>query len=259
MQDSDQPSYAFEENHNFRWMPKFVAGSQHTLRSTDLTSLDLQLELSEIGQFAEVALGLLSPDLIWQNLDRFPQPHFPLAGYNALRGSTLVSSFHGTVGNLQGYIAHRSSELIITFSGTCNVPQTINTLDARRVKHPAGHGSAVHAGFWRLYHGLRDCVFTALTNALRGRDVHRIIFTGHSLGAVMCYLMALDVVERSQVAGDASPVLPPSCTALSIAVFGCPRAGNLALVQYWRKVIADCTGHNLAIQEYSVKGYNDGG
>lgn len=258
MQDSDpEPSYAFEKNHNFRWMPKFVAGSQHTLRSADLASLDLQLELSDIGQFAEVALGLLSPDLIWQNLDRFLQPHFPLAGYNALRGSTLVSSFHGTVGNMQGYVAHRPTELIIAFSGTCNVPQTIKTLDARLVKHPAGHGSAVHAGFWRLYHGVRDCAFTALANALRGRNVHRIIFTGHSLGGAVCYLMALDVLERSQVAGDApSAVLPPSCTALSIAVFGCPRAGNRALVQYWRKVIA---GHNLAIQEYSVKGYNDGG
>lgn len=238
-------------------MPKFVAGSQHTLRSADLTLLDLQLDLSELGQFAEVAHGHLSPDLIWKNLDRFLQPRFPLADYNALRGSTLASSFRGTVASMQGYIAHRAGELIIAFSGTCNIQQTMKDLDARRVKHPAGHGSAVHAGFWRIYNGVRDCAFTALANALRGRDVHRIIFTGHSLGAVMCYLMALDVVEKSR-AGDASAVLPSSCRALSIVVFGCPRAGNLALVQCWREAITDRTGHNLAIQEYSVKGYNDG-
>ena len=247
-----QGVYALEEEHNFRWIPKSFAGSKQALRSADLTSLDLQLELSEIGQFAEV-----SPDLIWKYLDRLLQPRFPLAGYNALRGSTLVSSFRGTVANMQGYVAHRSSELIIAFSGTSNIQQTINDLDVKRIKHPAGDGGAVHAGFWRMYNGVRACAFTALANALREHDVHRIIFTGHSLGAVMCYLMALDVVKGCR-AGGVSSILPSSCRALTIAVFGCPRSGDLTLVRYWREVIADRIGHNLAIQEYSVKGYNDG-
>ena len=104
---------------------------------------------------------------------------------------------------------------------------------------------------------MRINAFFALATALTQHDVHEIIFTGHSLGAVMCYLMALEVMEKN-LTKDAPPIVSLTSKILTIAVFGCPRAGNLALVQYWRRVVKDYVSHAFTIKEYSVKGFNDG-
>ncbi|KAG6835208.1 hypothetical protein H0H93_003698 [Arthromyces matolae] len=244
-------SYGLEKTENFRWAAKlFGAQSQHTLCSEDLVPVDLQLELSEIGQFAEVAHGHLSPDFIWQNLPSLVQPRFPLAGYTALLGSTLISSFTGTTANVQGYVARRATDLIIAFSGTSNFHQTINNTDIRQVSLPGHKGCRVHAGFLRLYSGVHSQALAVLTKALNEYEVDRIVFTGHSMGAAMCYLMLLNILDRN-IEGLASK-------PITVATFGCPRVGNLVLVQRWREIIANHVGHDNAISEYAVKGYNDG-
>jgi len=249
--------YALEKSENFRWVAKIFSNpSPYILASVDLASLDLQLELSEIGQFAELAHGTLSPEFVWGNMDRLLQPRFPLAGYDALRQSELVSVFHGSVSNLQGYVVRRSNQLIISFSGTSNFQQTMGNIDARLVAFPKD-GCAIHAGFWRIYNGVRTNALSALAEALRQHSVHEIIFTGHSLGAVMCYLMALEVMKETR-AGDTSPIPSLTSMVLTIAVFGCPRVGNLALVQHWRDVVEDCVNRGFTIREYSVKGFHDG-
>jgi len=254
LSESQRRLYALEKSENFRLVAKiFSTPSTYILKSADLASLDLQLELSEIGQFAELSHGRLSPNFIWENMDRLLQPSFPLAGYDALRQSKLVSVFHGTVSNLQGYIAHRSNQLIISFSGTSNFQQVVANVDARLVAFDK-EGCTIHAGFWRLYKGVRAIAFSELAKALKLYNVHEIIFTGHSLGAVMCYLMALEAMEDS----DTSPILSLASKVLMIAVFGCPRAGNLALVQHWRGVVKNCVNRGFTIKEYSVKGFNDG-
>lgn len=257
LSESQRRLYALEKSENFRLVAKiFSTPSTYILKAADLAPLDLQLELSEIGQFAELSHGRLSPEFIWENMDRLLQPLFPLAGYDALRQSELVSVFHGTVSNLQGYITRRSNKLIISFSGTSNFQQVVANVDARLVAFRK-EGCKIHAGFWRLYNGVRANAFSALVEALTLHNVHEIIFTGHSLGAVMCYLMALEAMEEN-LAGDASPILSLNSMVLKIAVFGCPRAGNLALVQHWWGVLADCGKRGFTIREYSVKGFNDG-
>jgi hypothetical protein len=103
LSESQRRLYALEKSENFRFVAKiFSTPSTHILTSADLASFDLQHELSEIGQFAELSHGKLSPEFVWGNMDRLLQPTFPLAGYDALRQSKLVSVFHGTVSNLQG-------------------------------------------------------------------------------------------------------------------------------------------------------------
>jgi len=258
LSESQRRFYALEKSENFRWVAKiFSKRSTYILTPVNLASLDLQLELSEIGQFAELSHGKLSPEFLWGNMDRLLQASFPLAGYDALRHSELVSVFHGTASNLQGYISRRSNQLIISFSGTSNFRQTIGNIDARLVVAFPEGGCAIHAGFWRLYNGLRTNAFSALAEALHQHDVHEIVFTGHSLGAVMCYLMALEAMKEN-LARDALPFHSLTSIVLTIAVFGCPRAGNLALVQHWRGVVEDYISHGFAIREYSVKCFNDG-
>jgi hypothetical protein len=256
--ESQRRLYALEKTENFRWVSTMLAkASDRHLTSQDLAPLDLQTQLSDIGQYAELALGKLPPPkFIWDNMDRLLQPNFPLEGYNALPGSELVSSFKGSVGSLQGYVARKSDKLIVAFSGTSNLIQSLNNFDVRLRPHSAGGKCAVHAGFWRLYDGVRTVVMDELARALQQGEVHELILTGHSLGGAACYLFALDLLqsERKEIASE----LSSKSVTFTLSVFGCPRVGNLALVQHWRKLCADRVSQGLATREYSVKGYKDG-
>jgi Lipase (class 3) len=258
--------YASESSENFRWVSKLVAKrSPRTLFPSDLASTDLQHELSEIGQFAEVAHGHLSP-FIWRNMDKLCQPDFPLDGYYALRGSNLVSAFCGTVAELEGYVAvrlggepTRKQQVIIVFSGTAATAQALHNLDLRLVKYPGGNGRcAVHAGFWKMFGGVRSLALEAMSKAFREYDaVEEIVFTGHSLGAVMCYLLALHIM-MNQAADNpsSSESFLPTSLPLKLAVFGSPRLGNRALSLHWQNTVTRYG--EASVNEYSVKAFNDG-
>ena len=262
LSDAQLRFYASETGENFRWVSKLVASrSPYTLTSSDLTSVELQHELSELGQFAEIAHGHLSPDFIWRNMTLLCQPDFPLHGYDALHGSSLISIFRGLVAGLQGYIALRepTKQLIVAFSGTSAAVQALYNLDFRLKKYPGGDGCAIHAGFWKMYNGVRSLALEALAKALREHAVDEIVLTGHSLGAVMCYLFTLEIITGD---GEDRPASSRLYThlPLKLAVFGCPRFGNLALSEHWQNMVAVyCTREGKpSVSEYSVKALNDG-
>jgi hypothetical protein len=262
LSDAQLRSYASETGENFRWVSKLVASrSPYTFTSSDLASVELQRELSELGQFAEIAHGHLSPDFVWKNISLLCQPDFPLDGYDALQGSSLISAFRGAVAGLQGYVAFRETtkQLIVAFSGTSAAQQTLYNLDVRLIRYPGGDGCAIHAGFWKMYNGVQALALEALSKALCEYAVEEIVFTGHSLGAVMCYLLMLDVVAGDGEEHPASPRLSVSLP-LKLAVFGSPRVGNLALSIHWQNMVAAYCKRDgkPSINEYSVKAFNDG-
>jgi hypothetical protein len=261
LSDEQAGVYASEKMENFRWASRiFGTHSSHTLTSTDLAPIELQEELAEIGQFAELAHGHLSPEFIWKHMDILRQPGFPLGGYDALPGSRLLSAFHGTVSNLQGYVAYRveRKQLVLAFSGTSSLSQSLHNLDAFLIRYPYGSGCAVHAGFWKMYNGLRTVALKQLAKAQLDCEVEEIVFTGHSLGAVMCCLLALDVMTDDFKAES----IPRSSTPLplKLVLFGSPRFGNPALAQYWEHTVSSYQRRHgePPVKEYSVRAFNDG-
>lgn len=252
--------YASETTDNFRWIARFVKQSSHTLTSAELASPELHSEIDELGQFAEVAHGSLSPEFIWKNMDALSQPDFPLNGYNALQGSVLVSAFRGSVLGLQCYIAYRPQlqQLVIAFSGTSSIVQGLRNIDLRLIHYPKHHSQgddcSVHSGFWQLYNGLKSRALDELSQALSKHAVREIVATGHSLGAAMAYLLALDIMQGGEE-GDATQTSTLNTLPLKIVALGGPRVGNPALVQYWRDSVARRAS---PVKEYAVKGYNDG-
>ena len=253
LSDTQSRMYASEQTENFRWVARTLAlHSSHILTSSDVVPEELQRELDHIGQFAELAHGTLSPEFIWQNMDLLLQPNYPLDRYNALRDSKFVSAFQGTVQNLQAYLAYRgeTKQMIVAFSGTSSVPQALHNLAIWLTTYPGGNACTVHAGFWKMYMGIRDLVLGCLKSALLHHEVDELVLTGHSLGGVMCYLFGLSILG----AEDPSVKFEPSSLPrLKLAVFGCPRIGNLALAELWREFAS-----RYAVVEYSVKAYNDG-
>lgn len=81
-----------------------------------------------------------------------------------------------------------------------------------------GASVQVHKGFGLAAASLRDGVFAAISEwKSRASGNHRVVFTGHSLGAAVAMLLAVAYGAEMRVA-------PPT-----LVTFGCPRVGNDAL------------------------------
>ncbi|KAG8953282.1 hypothetical protein FRC04_002692 [Tulasnella sp. 424] len=255
--------YASEKEENFRWILKLTTKkSSYVLSEKDLAPSELQNELSEIGQFAEVAHGSMDPERVWAHLSDLLDDGFPLHGYTFLEGSELIRAFKGTAAQLQGYVAFRpqTGQLIVSFSGTSNRMQAFNDTKAWKASYPLTPGEnisavSVHSGFWNMYNGVKAAAFHALEEAIRQRDVSEIILTGHSLGGAMTQLCVLDLLKPTQ-----QVIRLPFGVRIKSVTFGAPRAGNAGLVTCWKsRVEAYQKLHgNASFTEWAVKAFNDG-
>ncbi|KAF8531997.1 alpha/beta-hydrolase [Gautieria morchelliformis] len=254
-------AYASESEENFRWISFLLATKSHQiLTSAHVADDALHAYISDIGEYAEVAHGSISPSFVFKNLDTLSQPGFPLEGYHGLKrdGPRLVTQFTGSVSGVQGYAAFRphANQLVVAFSGTSSPAQTLKDIQAWRTRYPLDpKHSTVHSGFWSMYQGVRRPAYEALHTGIREHEgaIQEVVLTGHSMGSTMCYLLALDLMAVEDVG------IPRGLT-LTITTFGSPRLGNESFARYWRSSIdkyRSCFGHD-SFREYSVKGYNDG-
>jgi predicted alpha/beta-fold hydrolase len=109
-----------------------------------------------------------------------------------------------------------------------------------------------------MYNGIQTVALERLVEAQQDCEVEEIVFTGHSLGAVMCCLLALDVMADDCKA-DSIPRLSTHLP-LKLVLFGCPRFGNPVLAQFWEHTISSYERRHgeASVNEYSVRGFNDG-
>ncbi|PPQ84900.1 hypothetical protein CVT25_004568 [Psilocybe cyanescens] len=246
--------YASEKLENFRWISKIVATySSYTLTEADLAPESLYLELAELGQFAEVAYSAVPTQFLLDNFDKLKKPGYPLEHYDALSHVTLVDSFRGSFAALPVYVVYRPStnQLVVSVSGTSSAKHALQDLRVLKTPHPSDRGS-VHSGFWALYQGIRSSVLRAIRQGITSHSPNELVLTGHSMGGSICYLLGIDLLANDDY-------LVPRLR-LKLAVFGCPRAGDAELVNYFREQVAAFRkreGVN-SFTEYSVKGYNDG-
>ncbi|KAG6812870.1 hypothetical protein H0H92_015798 [Tricholoma furcatifolium] len=251
--------YALEELENFRWIFKLLATcSSHPLTGADRVSPDLERQLAELGEFAEISYmyNVVPLEFLFHNVALL-QPGFPLEGYHALEEATLVSSVQGNVGHLPAMVVYRSStkQLLVVISGTSSMELALHDLRVLLRTHPS-HRGQVHSGFWALYCGLKPMIFDALKRGLEDLDVAELVITGHSMGGSIGYLFCMDLLLGNHPGAFS---LPPALK-VTIAVFGVPRAGDAGLVEYWRELVANYRrsyGSDKLV-EYSVKAYNDG-
>jgi Lipase (class 3) len=263
MNASQKRAYASESEENFRWISFLLATkSNQILTSAHVADDATHAYISDIGEYAEIAHGSISPSFVFKNLDALSQPGFPLEGYHGLKRDDprLVAQFTGSVSKVQGYAAFRphAHQLVVAFSGTSSPAQTIRDIQAWRTRYPLDpKHSTVHSGFWTMYQGVRQCAFEALHTGFRehGSAIQEVVLTGHSMGSIMCYLLALDLM-----AGEDKDVGIPRGFTLTTTTFGSPRLGDQGFATYWRSSISkyrSCFGDD-SFREYSVKGYNDG-
>lgn len=275
----DIDMYNAESEGNFRGIESHLRSvSSYQLTDADLCSDDDVRLLSVYGAFAELSHGCFDVGLIWQLMPMLLQPGGMLEEYGCLENSKLLCVFKGANwAGLQGYVVHRwaddgEEEILVSFSGTSNLVQGLYDVWALKTGYPiplswqsyTAKRPKAHAGFWSIYSGLRATVAHEMAQA---RKIHpgarRLVITGHSLGAAMCYLAALDILFAGFEGdySDRSGFRDMSGMQIVLAVFGCPRVGNEWLVSQYQAAIAaykDSYGGQLAFIEYSVKGFQDG-
>ena len=248
--------YSEERLINFRLISRIMAThSPYVLSRKDLASSDLSFELTEIGQFAEVAPNSLYTQFIFDNLDWLLDVDSPFEGYTALRESILVGAARGRVAKLNAFVAYRPirKQLIASFSGTSSFAQSVQDIRTLKIRHPHGHGCAVHTGFWKMYEGVREELIAIVKAGLNDHEVDELVITGHSMGGALSHLFAIDLLTPER------PEFPKELR-IKIAVFGAPRCGNAALVELWLGLAREYREkHGMdSIEELSVKAYRDG-
>lgn len=272
--DAQRAAYKLESVFNFRWIAQHLGKhSRYVLTAADRAFPELRLELSQIGQFAEVAYAMADPEIIWNNLDLLCQPNYPFEQYDVLSEARILCTLRGRFTNVCGILAYRESrkQLIVAFSGTRNYLQALIDTNAIAISYP-GYAKfkgrsrwkkpRVHAGFWRLYRGLRRKVISEFAIQLSALEVDEVVVTGHSLGGAMSQYFVMDILDNETCSKylDDETLEIPKHVIIKLAIFGAPRVGNETFAELYRsyvKTLKTDRGEDKYV-EYCVKAYNDG-
>lgn len=277
LNDAQRAAYKLESIFNFRWIAQHLGKhSSYVLTSADRASPDVRQELSQVGQFAEVAYAMADPEVIWKNLDLLSRPNYPFEHYDALNDARVLCTLRGRYTDVRAMLAYRQNrkQLIVAFSGTRNYVQALIDTNAIAIAYPGYERfidyskirkPRVHAGFWRLYRGLRRKVITELANQLSSdstMDISEIVVTGHSLGGAMSQYFVMDILDNETCAkylGEEGLDIP-SHIIIKLVIFGSPRVGNKTFAQLYRSYVKSLREERGADKyiEFCVKGYNDG-
>jgi hypothetical protein len=147
-------------------------------------------------------------------------------------GFRMIGPWIEAMPHLRAYVAFRKepNEVVVAFRGTKgdNVGQTVlnGIVDAQSLIQrpvpflPAGEGpeAKIHSGFRKAYERVREQVRAKVAQRLERRPGARIYVAGHSLGAAMATLCALDLDYRH--GGE-----------VQLFASGCPRVGNGAFAE----------------------------
>ncbi|MFY4777290.1 lipase family protein [Metabacillus sp. RGM 3146] len=119
-----------------------------------------------------------------------------------------------------GFILESDQCAVISFRGTQSDPDWIADANIGQTVYPYADAGKVHKGFLSIYESCRETVM----EALKAVPSHKqLLITGHSLGAALATLCALDVYENTDFP---SPLM---------YTFGGPRVGDQSFVNVFQQ------------------------
>eukprot|EP01094_Clydonella_sp_ATCC50884_P021052 TRINITY_DN4530_c0_g1_i1.p1 TRINITY_DN4530_c0_g1~~TRINITY_DN4530_c0_g1_i1.p1 ORF type:complete len:306 (+),score=75.95 TRINITY_DN4530_c0_g1_i1:43-918(+) len=138
---------------------------------------------------------------------------FAYVGYNP-RNLSIVVSFRGTQdASLRNWIV----DLYLPLKEVYNA------------SNPTNETIEIHSGFIGAYRRLAPLVRAAVAEARQKLPTYRVLVTGHSLGAALAEICALDLVEH-RFASD-----------VTVINFGSPRVGNDGFSAYYSEHVPNTT------------------
>lgn len=122
-----------------------------------------------------------------------------------------------------GFIARRGAETFLVFRGTTTSKEWLQDFNIRLTAYPYGRFGRIHEGFLRTYEVFRQTILDAMAGLGKTR---RLFVTGHSLGAGLATVAALDIASAT---GLGAPILYN---------FASPRVGDAAFVRAYNDVMS---------------------
>lgn len=139
-------------------------------------------------------------------------------------------------------------ELIVSFRGTqpYNLKDWLVDLDAFKLDYPIFNitGAMVHKGFYNAYSKHNEAVVASLLGLMVEYPGFTVYLTGHSLGASLALLLAMDLYYNK-----ASEVFK-NATDIRMVTFGSPRTGNKEFADAFSRI-------KDTVQLYRVTHAND--
>lgn len=145
-----------------------------------------------------------------------------------------------------GYVGvhQEARRIVVAFRGTVSIVNWISNLNFFMMKYPAtacGPKCEVHRGFYESYLSVRDSLVADVLFLQRQYPKFTVLVTGHSLGAALALLCAVDLSTfppEKLPKHSSGPSLRDSLTPLELYTFGEPRVGNALMVAYVSRVLA---------------------
>jgi len=138
----------------------------------------------------------------------------------------FVQSFDSAL-EAQGFIAVDPSRnsIVVSYRGTSAIENVLVDIDLILSDFPPGsaQGARAHSGFQRAYGTIAETIRTSVGDLLQQNPGMTVTLTGHSLGAAMAILSAVDLVD--------SGVVPAQ--AVQVFSYGQPRVGNQAFANFY--------------------------
>jgi len=136
--------------------------------------------------------------------------------------------------DLQAFLGYDTKEeqIVISFRGSSNFVDWLDDLSDTLVPYPWVSGGQIHEGFYLAWGELSNEVMTAAASLMTKYSGQTILVTGHSLGAALAQICALNISRYAQETSNSAPIMTYT--------FGSPRWCNLDVDDYY----ADMVGTN---------------
>ena len=123
----------------------------------------------------------------------------------------------GSDGSITGFIGYQPSvsTIWVAFRGSSDIANWITNLDFIRMSYPLCSGCSVHEGFYTAEQQALPQIQNAVQQLVAAYPSYSIVVTGHSLGAALATLTALDLAQTYG-------------SGVSVYNYGCPRIFNQA-------------------------------
>jgi len=135
------------------------------------------------------------------------------------------------IDDLQAFVGFdpQQKQIVVSFRGSQNLIDWLDDFDYTLVPYPWVADGDVHKGFYHAWGRLSSEIMEATTNLMSKLNGYTILVTGHSLGAALAQLAALNFSRYAESMN----------TNVSIIVytFGSPRWANLNVADYFGAMI----------------------
>lgn len=167
---------------------------------------------------------------LWHSENAYCDPDTYLTRQNkgVLTGFVGTYSIYNAKHDTRGYIGYTASQstIYVSFRGSESIRNWIDNLDAKLTTYPLCSNCEVHQGFYEAEQDSIDDVKKEVQRLKKLYPSYSVVVTGHSLGAALATLTALDLLSAG-----VSPI--------RMFNYGSPRVGNDEFAEYASNKLSD--------------------